>query len=160
MIPVIMGQGDTHHGNIIVDDDIWFIDNEYADFSSPFMELAKAYYNDFIGILFFHHHDTLNNYFRMQSVVDNGTEIILEIDCPQKITDFIKITEIKLRERSLLVNKNAVDILSLNDYLILCHTLTKNPNSYPQNIQFLFMAFIVVLSQFDPLKPTSIYDYF
>ncbi|MCX6813398.1 MAG: hypothetical protein NTV77_02900 [Candidatus Azambacteria bacterium] len=159
-ITAIKGQGDAHHGNIIVDKKIWFIDNEYADFMPPFMELAKPYYNDFIGTLFFHHHKTLNQYFKVSSFEDTGTQLVFKIKCPQKITNFLKITKIKLQKRKKLINNKTKDFLSLNDYLILCHILTKDPNKYPLKTKLLFLVFIAVLSQFDPLNPESIYDYF
>ena len=75
----IVGHGDAHHGNIIVEGDIWFIDNEYADITTPFMELAKPYYNDFLGDLFFHQHELLNEYFKIISYKDTGKEIHIEI---------------------------------------------------------------------------------
>ena len=155
----IMGQGDAHHGNIIVNRRIWFIDNEYADFIPPFMELSKPYYNDFIGILFFHHHKILNQYFQIKHFKDTGTQLVFEIKCPQKITNFLKITRIKLQEREKLINDRTEDFLSLNDYLVLCHTLTKDPNTYPFKTQLLFLVFTAILARFDPLRPESIYDF-
>lgn len=159
-VTAIMGQGDAHHGNIIVNKKIWFIDNEYADFISPFMELAKPYYNDFIGTLFFHHHKTLNKYFQISHFEDTGTRLVFKIKCPQKITNFLKITQIKLLERKKWVNKKTKDFLSLNDYLVLCHTLTKNPNNYPLKTRLLFLIFTVILAKFDPFNPDSMYDFF
>ena len=154
-----MGQGDAHHGNIIVDKKIWFIDNEYADFMLPFMELAKPYYNDFIGTLFFHHHKTLNQYFQIKKFKDTGNKLIFRIRCPQKIDNFLKVTQIKLQERKRLVNKKTEDFLSLNDYLVLCHTLTKNPNNYSTKTKLLFLIFTVILAKFDLFNPGSIYDF-
>ncbi len=159
-ITAVMGQGDAHHGNIIVDKKIRFIDNEYADFMPPFMELAKPYYNDFIGTLFFHHHKTLNQYFQIKHFEDTGTKLVFRIKCPQKIDNFLRVTQIKLQERKKLVNKKTKDFLSLNDYLILCHTLTKNPNKYPLKTRLLFLIFTIVLAKFDPFNPDSIYDFF
>jgi len=158
-ITAIMGQGDAHHGNIIVNKKIWFIDNEYADFIPPLMELAKPYYNDFIGTLFFHHHKILNRYFQIKHFKDTGTKLIFKIECPQKITNFLKITKIKIAERKNLANGKTKDFLSLNDYLVLCHALTKNPNTYPRKTKLLFLVFSAILAQFDPFKPESIYNF-
>ncbi len=158
-VTAIMGQGDAHHGNIIVNKKTWFIDNEYADFMPPLMELAKPYYNDFIGTLFFHHHKTLNQYFQIKHFKDTGTKLIFRIKCPKKINNFLKVTQIKLQERKKLVHKKTEDFLSLNDYLVLCHTLTKNPNKYPLKTKLLFLIFTIILAKFDPFNPDSIYDF-
>jgi len=158
-IITIMGQGDAHHGNIIVNQKIWFIDNEYADFIPPFMELAKPYYNDFIGTLFFHHHKILNQHFQINHFEDTGTRLVFKIKYPQKITNFLKITQIKLRERKKIINNKTEDFLSLNDYLVLCHALTKDPNTYPIKTQLLFLVFTAILAQFDPFNPESIYNF-
>lgn len=154
------GQGDAHHGNIIINENVWFIDHEYADFIPPFMELAKPYYNDLIGTLFFHHHKKLTEYFRIDQFEDTGKQLILKVGCPKILTTFIEITKIKIRERRGLVNTRTKDFISLNDYLILSHTLTKNPNTYPAEIQLLFILYAAILSQFDPFEPESIYTFF
>lgn len=159
-VTAIIGQGDAHHGNIIIDKKIWFIDNEYADFIPPFMELAKPYYNDFIGTLFFHHHNTLNQYFQIKHFKDTSAKLVFRIKCPKKINNFLKVTHIKLQERKKLVNKKTKDFLSLNDYLVLCHTLTKNPNNYPLKTRLLFLIFTAILAKFDPFNPDSMYDSF
>ncbi|MGC9599339.1 MAG: hypothetical protein ABSE18_03065 [Minisyncoccia bacterium] len=160
LVTALMGQGDAHHGNIIVNKGIEFIDNEYAGFMPPFMELAKPYYNDFIGTLFFHHHQTLEQHFQIRSFKDTGTKLLFEIKSPQKITRPIKITQIKLFERKKWVNEATDDFLSLNDYLVLSHALTKNPNTYPPKTKLLFLTFVAILAQFDPLDPESLYRLF
>jgi hypothetical protein len=156
-IMAFMGHGDAHHGNIIANHELKFIDNEYAGFIPPFMELAKPYYNDFIGTLFFHHHPTLDQYFRIEGFQDTGTELLFKIAHPETIARPIKITQIKLSSRKKWVNAATDEFLSLNDYLILCHSLTKNPNAYPPNAQLLFLVFMEVLAEFNPLDPESIY---
>lgn len=156
----VMGHGDAHHGNIIINNGIWFIDNEYAGYMTPFMELAKPYYNDFLGTLFFHHSEMLNKYFNITGYEDNSKEIRLKIDIPEHINKYIEVTRIKLSERKTIINKKTEDFLSLNEYLILCHILTKNPNNYSQTTQKLFLVFIVLLALFDPYNPESIYSYF
>lgn len=159
-ISASMGQGDAHHGNIIINKNLWFIDHEYADFIPPFMELAKPYYNDLIGTLFFHHHKKLTEYFMIDQFENTGKQLILKVGCPKILTTFIEITKIKLRERRSSVNTRTKDFISLNDYLILSHTLTKNPNTYPVEIQLLFILYTAILSQFDPFKPESMYNFF
>jgi hypothetical protein len=159
VVQVVMSHGDTHHGNIILGKYIYFKDNEYADYVPPFMDLAKAYYNDFLGILFFHYHDILSKYFKIKMYKDDGKEIHIVIKPSKKVDNFIKVTKIKLLIRETIINKNTEDFISLNDYLVLCHMLTKNPNLFPKTTQKLFMAFAVLLACFDPFKPDSIYKY-
>lgn len=159
-IRAFIGHGDAHHGNIIINDDIWFIDNEYADLTTPFMEMAKPYYNDFLGILFFHEQQILDEYFKIVSYKDNGTQLNMRVDISERIEKYIEITKIKLDARKSTVNRGTEDFLSMNDYLFLCHTLTKNTNKYPRTTQKLFILFAVLLSIFDPYNPESIYLYF
>lgn len=160
-INTILGHGDGHHGNIIVDDKdkIWFIDNEYSGQISSSMELAKPYYNDFVGELFFHYHDILQEYFGLESVYQ--TDDHLEINFkPKRLMDArLKITQIKLQYRQKYLQRSN-DPISLNHYLVLCHTLTKNPNNYPEHARWLFVVFLEILSEFDPLDPESIYKFF
>ena len=153
------GHGDAHHGNIILNGNkINFIDNEYAGFIPPFMELAKPYYNDFIGTLFFHHQKELEEYFPLKfSASSNGILAFSGLKF-KKISHAIKITNIKLQKRKKWINGNTDDFLSLNDYLVLCHMLTKNPNNYGSRAQLIFLLFIVLLTEFDPLQPESLYS--
>lgn len=72
----------------------------------------------------------------------------------------LEITKIKLDMRSSTVNKDSKDILSINDYLVLCHILTKNPNSYSPYRQKMFLFFTLILAEFDAFNPDSIYSYF
>ncbi len=156
-VRAFIGHGDAHHGNIIINDDIWFIDNEYADLTTPLMEMAKPYYNDFLGILFFHEQKILDQYFKILNYEDNGRELNIQINIAERIEKYIEITKIKLNARKNSVNGETEDFLSMNDYLFLCHILTKNPNKYSRNTQRLFVPFAVLLSVFDPYNPESIY---
>jgi thiamine kinase-like enzyme len=158
-VQAIMGHGDVHHGNIILNKDVYFIDNEYAGYIPPFMDLAKAYYNDYLGILFFHYHDVLNKLFKIEKYMDNGEEIHIAIKTSRKIDYFIEVVKIKLLFRKNTINRNTRDFISLNDYLVLCHMLTKNPNLFSKTSQRLFIVFAILLASFDPFKPNSIYKY-
>lgn len=157
-IKVLMGHGDAHHGNIMINEKIWFIDNEYCDFMTPFMEMAKPYYNDFLGTLFFHYRHDLEKHFNITSFEIKGGNLTIDIKYNKQITPYIEVTKIKLQNRQNTCNQSTEDILSLNDYLVLCHMLTKNPNKYPEVAMKLFIAFIGILNQFDPFNPESIYD--
>jgi thiamine kinase-like enzyme len=162
-IPVFLGHGDAHHGNIIVssNDELFFIDNEYAGYLSPLMELAKPYYNDFIGTLFFHYHDPFREYFEVEKVRITRGRIDLRIAVKKEIRFRLRITQTKLDIRKKLIEKTKKkDILSFNDYLVMCHTLTRDPNDYPLDIQYLFLVFTVIMAEFDPFQPNSVYSYF
>jgi hypothetical protein len=156
----IMGHGDAHHGNIMIDKNINFIDTEYADFATPFMELSKPYYNDFIGTLFFYMPRRLERCFQIKKFKDSENVLNFEINCTEQISDLIKIAQIKISERSQIVNPNSCDFISLNDYLVLCHTLTKNPNDYPTKTKLLFLIFTLIIASFNPFAPESIYSFF
>jgi thiamine kinase-like enzyme len=156
-----MSHGDAHHGNIIIDDNnrIWFIDNEYAGQLPAYLELSKPYYNDFIGELFYHYHSTLSGYFDVKSVETSAKKLNVEIQLKRPLGPRLDVTKIKIESRSSQLKDNH-DPISLNDYLIMCHTLTKNPNNYPDDVKWLFLVFIPIINQFDALKPESIYDFF
>ncbi len=160
VVLALKGHGDAHHGNIIANGKIDFIDNEYAGYIPPLMELAKSYYNDFLGVFFFHYHETLHSHFNMRGFEDSGTKLRFKIEAPQKLSWPLELTRIKLASRSKWVAKDTDDFISMNDYLILCHALTKNPNKYPQETKFLFLAFLEIIAQFDAHDPESIYRYF
>lgn len=156
----ILGHGDAHHGNIIINKKIWFIDNEYADVTTPLMEIAKPYYNDFLGGIFFGGIRMYNSLFRIDSFRDDGTDINSKITVSDEFQRFIEIASIKLKLRRHIVNKNTKDFISFNDYLFLCHILTKNPNDYSLRSQRLFLILAVVIQLSDPYDPESIYSFF
>lgn len=159
-IKAIRSHGDAHYGNIILGKKIWFIDNEYADYAPPYMELAKPYYNDFIGVLFFHHYKNLYMQFNLLNHTLSTNKLELQVNPIKKDNIRLEATQIKLETRRKSVNENTQDFLSLNDYLLMCHMLTRNPNHYPLKAQMLFLAFILIIADFNPFKPNSIYDYF
>jgi len=158
---VFPGHGDAHQGNVIVSDkgDIVFIDNEYSGMMPAYMDLSKPYYNDLLGTLFFHFHERLLSYFEVESVKNDKTTLSLNIRLKQKLNARMKITQIKLKQRSKYLNDKE-DFLTLNDYLFMCHTLNRDPNQFPEVVRWLFLAFCRVLYEFDSLDPESIYSYF
>lgn len=159
-LPGILGHGDAHHGNIIVNGKIYFIDNEYAGYMPAFMELAKPYYNDLLGTLLFHYNDMLNNYFSIDSLHDNDTQLNIKISTPQKIKLRLLATETKLASRKNTINPQTQDFLSLSDYLIMCHTLTRDPNNYSDEAKYIYLVLTLILANFDPMNPDSLYKFF
>lgn len=159
-LTAILGHGDAHHGNIIVNDKIQFIDNEYAGYIPPFMEFAKPYYNDFIGTLFFHYNDLLLKYFHIDSVKNEPTSLEVKVSIPLKMNLRILVTETKVTARKATANRTSKDFLSLNEYLVMCHTLNRDPNNYDKDTQIMFLIFTLILANFDPFEPSSIYKFF
>ena len=156
-----LGHGDAHHGNIILADngEVFFFDNEYAGTLPVFMELSKPYYNDFLGALFFYFQNTLTSHFELINVKEEDTVVNIKIKPIKRLTSRLKLTEVKLNTRSKFTDGNR-DFMTLNDYLFMCHTLTKDPNYYPEQVQWLFLAFAMIIADFDPFEPESIYRYF
>ena len=160
-VQAYLSHGDAHHGNIILTDnnEYYFIDNEYWGYLPVSMELAKPYYNDFLGDLFFHQHDLLTSIFKIKNVI-LGNDINVDIDINKDIlSPRLAITNEKIKIRKKLIDSNT-DFLSLNDYLFMCHTLNKNPNLYPEDVKILFLIFSIIIFDFDPQRPESIFDYF
>jgi len=159
-IRAFVGHGDAHQGNVIVSDkgSVRFFDNEYAGVMPVGMDLSKPYYNDFLGTLFFHFHERLLGYFKVKSIFTDRTTIQLKIGLKQKLDTRMKITLVKLEQRKKYLGNG--DLLGLNDYLFMCHTLNRDPNLFPETVRGLFLAFCVILNDFDPFNPESLYAYF
>lgn len=158
-ITAIKSHGDAHHGNIIVNKKVWFIDNEYSGYTTPFMEMAKPYYNDLFGFLFFTNCRYLYKMFDIQ-VTKNTSKLDYKIRYLTGLYKFIECTKIKISKRKDTCNPYTMDPLHLNDYLVLCHLLTRNPNILPEKIKMLFIAFTVILFDFDPFDPDELESYF
>lgn len=158
-----LSHGDAHHGNIIISKNkkICFIDSEYWGYLPVFMELAKPYYNDFLGNLFFHGHDDLDSCFSIKKEEeDSNKHLSFSISVSKdRLKQRLLITEEKIKNRARIIGDNK-DFLDLGDYLIMSHMLTKNPFFYPPKIRKLFLIFCLILFDFDYKKPSSIYQYF
>jgi hypothetical protein len=156
------GHNDAHHGNIILEHNISdykkfiFIDCEYADYITPLQDLAKPYYNDFIGIYFFYFPEFIRAAVKKSSININRKDktINIRLDIDRDFLDFrVKITEAKIKVREKYLEN---DFLSMNDYLLIAHMLTKNPNSYPIDIQIIFLVFSYLLNEMDYKDPASL----
>lgn len=160
-VPTFPSHGDAHQGNVIVSDrgNIHFFDNEYSGMMPSLMDLSKPYYNDLFGALFFYFHQQLMNYFELKSYKCTANSLSFEIKLKKELKTRMELAKIKLQQRKKYISSDN-DFLSLNDYLFMCHTLTKDPNMYPDGIKKLFLAFCLIIYEFDPLNPESIYEYF
>lgn len=156
-----LGHGDAHYGNIILGKSkLYFIDNEYAGYIPALMEMSKPYYNDFIGTLFFHFPQILEDYFSLEGVDLVNSNLSIRVNLKKKMDPRIRMIQKRIEYRKDFLQGDNVDFLSLNNYLFLCHTLTRNPNDYPESTKYLFLAFALVIANFDPFHPESIYSYF
>lgn len=79
----------------------------------------------------------------------------IDLNFKKEFDKLIELTKIKLSVRRLDINADAEDFLALNDYLFMCHILTKNPNEYRRNSRYVFIACAALLMLFDPLNPDS-----
>lgn len=161
-IDSVLGHGDAHHQNIIYDEvrnEIRFIDYEYTDNIPIKMELAKPYYIDLLGTLFFFFEDDLLQYFEVQISETQLDSPKLNIRVKSLPSARIELTKNKIEYFNSILNE-AVDPLTLNDYLMMCHILSRNPNNYSLKAQYLFLGFIYAFNDFNPLDPNSLFEYF
>lgn len=155
-----LGHGDAHHGNILLDTNqkVWFIDAEYSDNIPANMELSKPYYNDFLGELFFHYPDEFLERFELLSTRESEEELFIDLVANKKMVNRLAITNVKIETRKEFLQAGS-DFLDLKDYLFMCHTLTKNSNNYSDFLKMMFLAFSVIIMEFDPMDPESIYSF-
>lgn len=155
----IVGHADLHHGNIIVDrTKVHVIDPEYAsEFVTPNMDIAKPYYNDLIGVLFFHHQAKLEESLNLEF---NETDSEIYIDVKEILIPKVRIdiTKIKIQYRKTFFDFSSnIRDLSIVDYLIMCHTLNRNPSLYPKKIQIIFIYILYSIYYMDWEKPESLF---
>jgi len=156
----VKGTGDAHNNNILVDSNnkIFFTDFEYFGAHSFAMELAKPYYIDFIGNYFFHYPNKLEEFYQIDWS-EKGEEIIVTLNVKKYPKKELALTKIKIETLGSLVDGLSADTLSLTDYLLICHVLDRNPNTYSQFNKKLFLVFIFLFHLFDPLDPDSLFDF-
>lgn len=157
----IQGHGDAHHQNIIVNSDggIHFTDFEYVGTIPIAMEISKPYYIDLIGTLFFFFEERLLEHFSFENICESQNSVDLKINIKSLPEIRLKITENKISYfKNLLLDSK--DILTLNDYLVLSHLLSRNPNNYSHSTQSLFLIFLILFAKFNPLEPRSLFKFF
>ncbi len=160
-INAVLGHGDVHHQNVIFNKDsgLYFTDFEYSANIPLAMELSKPYYIDLIGTLFFFFEDRLLSHFSFENIRDSLTQLDFDIRLKTYPSLRLAITESKVKYFKDLIDPSR-DLLTLNDYLVLSHLLSRDPNKYTMHSQELFLVVLVLLSQFDPYNPKSLFDYF
>jgi hypothetical protein len=154
-----LGHNDAHQGNILIEDksqEFVLIDCEYADYATAYQDLAKPYYIDYLGTYFFYFPKFMRRHIKELSFKLKGDKIAIDFKIEE---NFIKaraeLVKIKLNARKNYLNGN--DFLTLNEYLLICHLLTKNPNNYPLDLQILFLATTFALNEFNPNEPEDLF---
>lgn len=156
----VLGHGDLHHMNVLYGaDGEKVIDFEYHSQIPVAMELAKPYYIDYVGTLFFFFQQHFASHFQFdRSDLQDGI-LNLEINQTALLAGRVALTENKVRQFGDLIAQGR-DFLSFNDYLVMCHTLSHNPNNYSADTQLLFTAMLPILAEFDYSNPASLLDPF
>ncbi len=160
-IDAVLGHGDCHHQNVICDksNDLYFTDFEYSANIPLAMELSKPYYIDLMGTLFFFFENRLLKHFSFETTRESSSLLGYGIRLKSYPLLRLAITENKVQYFRGLLDSSR-DPLTLNDYLVLSHLLSRNPNKYSKHAQELFLVMLVLLSRFDPFNPKSLFDYF
>lgn len=158
-VKTVYGHGDIHHQNIIVEkttSEFFFIDNEYNSQIPINMEIAKPYYIDLLGNYFFFFNETLLKMISVDNfqIYKDSIEIKLS-------TNFIPKLRLGITQNKIETFKNLIavcnDPISVNDYLVMSHILSRDPNSYDKEIIPLFLAYIPILNSFNILKPDELF---
>lgn len=155
-----LGHGDLHHGNIILskNNKIFFIDNEYVSYVSLNSDIAKPYYNDLIGYLFFNKTKELESYFDISYKINNN-DIFININSIKFPKNRISITKEKIntRKQHLNFNQNKDSDFSINEYLLMCHLFTRNPNCYSEKTFIIFLIIANRLNTFNWNNPEDLF---
>lgn len=120
------------------------------------MEIAKPYYIDLLGNYFFFFNETLLKMISVDNfqIYKDSIEIKLS-------TNFIPKLRLGITQNKIETFKNLIavcnDPISVNDYLVMSHILSRDPNSYDKEIIPLFLAYIPILNSFNILKPDELF---
>ncbi len=153
----IFGHCDSHRGNIFIENTTGnpiFIDTEYAEDGVPIeVEICKPYYNDLYGFLFFSEPEKLQQIYGSRSVIFDQDSLFIE-DFYEKESDthtFLKNkAEQLLRTAKQSCIDNGVEFNSrfFKDLLLICHLLTKDPETYTEEA---FAVFIKILTDIEEI---------
>ncbi len=158
-IRTIYGHGDIHHQNILIEKEtskLFFIDNEYNSQIPINMEIAKPYYIDLLGNYFFFFNDVLSQMISVKKYEINkkNINIKLKINFIPKLRLAITKNKIKIFKKLL---DTCNDPISVNNYLVMCHILSRNPNDYDKDIIPIFLAYVPILNSFNISKPEELF---
>jgi hypothetical protein len=156
-----LDHGDAHSWNLLISDsnnDIRFIDFEYYDTIPAFMALTKPLYSDFWGNLFFYFNDTLKEIFSIKKFDIFHNDLIIDLDLNKLPTLRIELAKIKIQKRLYSFKSEKDDFLDINDYILISHLLTRNPNNYESDVQKIFIALAPLLYTSDLLDPEDIFS--
>lgn len=158
-VKTVYGHGDIHHQNIIVEkntSEMFFVDNEYNSQIPINMEIAKPYYIDLLGNYFFFFNETLLKMISVDNYQIYKDRIEIKLS-----TNFMPKLRLGITRNKIETFKNLLDVcndpISVNDYLVMSHILSRDPNSYDKEVIPLFLAYIPILNSFNILKPDELF---
>lgn len=155
---MICGLGDAHCGNVMVSgndlDDYLYIDFEFAGFHSPYLDMAKAIYNDcFFGVLYID--KLLSQKYSVDVYIDNGDLIINHDYKLDRLSQFLLKTKIEgviLPMRNYLSEKGVgVDDdweKTLGCAMLCCGLFTRNLSEFDQKSFLINLANTIEATSF------------
>ncbi len=155
---MICGLGDAHSGNIMSSgnpDDYLYIDYEFSGFHSPYLDMAKAIYNDCSFNIFYV--DKLPKQdFHIEVKVD-GDRLIIEHDYKfDSLSKFLlktKMEGVVLPMRDFLNGKGiSTDddwLDTLGSAMLCCGLLTRNLSEFDETGFFLNLANVIEATKFE-----------
>lgn len=155
----ICGLGDSHSGNVIVEDspdDYLYIDYEFSGFHSPYLDIAKEIYNDCAFNVFYS--DKLPDFsYNLDIEIQNNSLIINHDYLPDKLSRLLLKTKIEgtilpLREYLKSINRDTDEDWDqiLGGALFCSGFLTRKPTDFVKADAFLLnFANCIEMSSFN-----------
>ena len=152
----VTGHADVHRGNILYrGNEVFFIDTEYSDSGIPLeIEFTKQYYNDLFGFMFFSNDGLLQKIFSKPNIFFDDTSVIIEnfqIKDKSNLNFLFNIMQSRVDNLRVLSDEFAIfDKELFKRLILLCHFLTKDPNSYTHEKFAIFITIAVCIFNNDP----------
>ncbi|MCX6738884.1 MAG: hypothetical protein NT098_02395 [Candidatus Parcubacteria bacterium] len=138
----VCGLGDAHSGNVMCENnpnEYLYIDYEFSGFHSPYLDIAKALYNDFSFDLFYADKKPLPRELNV-SVKKDGDSIVIEHNyIPDDLSRYILKSKIEgiinPMHSALSLNENEKWWQILGSAMLCCGLLTRNLSLF-SDVQF------------------------
>ncbi len=139
---LVCGLGDAHSGNVMCENDpneYLYIDYEFSGFHSPYLDIAKALYNDFSFDIFYADKKRLPREVNVSIRKENGSVVIEHNYVPDDLSRYILKSKIegtiKPMHNALSINEDEKWWQILGSAMLCCGLLTRNLSLFP-DIQF------------------------